>query len=59
MFHYKFIVMEKNYSYVSPELDLVEVDSYVCCMGDSPKPGGGTDIDDGDDRPGSGGGDDW
>ena len=44
--------MEKNCSYVSPELDLVEVDSYVCCMGDSPKPGGGTDIGDGDDRPG-------
>ena len=52
--------MEKNYSYVSPELDLVEVDSYVCCMGDSPKPGGGTDIGDGEDRPGGGdGGDDW
>lgn len=29
--------MEKNCSYVSPELDLVEVDSYVCCMGDSTK----------------------
>ncbi len=24
--------MEKNYSYVSPELDLVEADSYVSCM---------------------------
>ena len=23
--------MEKNYSYVSPELDLVEVDSSMCC----------------------------
>lgn len=50
--------MEKNYSYVSPDLDWVEVDSSVCCMGDSPKPGGGTDVDEGEERPG-GGGDDW
>ena len=48
--------MEKNNSYVSPELDLVEADSSVCCMGDSPKPGGGTDPDEGDERPG---GDGW
>lgn len=33
--------MEKNYSYVSPELDLVEVDSYVCCMGESGGSGDG------------------
>lgn len=42
--------MEKNYSYVSPELDLVEADSYVSCMvcsggdgdgGGTVNPGGG------------------
>lgn len=38
--------MEKNYSYVSPELDWVEVDSSMCCAeesdkGSTVKPGGG------------------
>ena len=40
--------MEKNCSYVSPELDLVEVDSSMCCAEDSGnvgKPGAGEEVE--------------
>ena len=40
--------MEKNYSYVSPDLDWVEVDSSMCCVVDSGDGGGSSSGSDGD-----------